>query len=92
MDVLRLDQIISLAVFLAALGVAWLMVMRHRDGLSARIGRGRRLRVVESAALGPSDRAMILNVDGQDFLLLRLKGGAPILRRLDAATVTEGQA
>ena len=79
MDLLRPDQIFILTAFLAALGGLWLLVQRHRDGLSARIGRGRRLRVVETAALGPSDRAMILSVDGQDFLLLRMRGAAPLL-------------
>ena len=90
MDLLRPDQIIILTAFLAGLGGLWLMVQRHRDGLSARMGRGRRLRVIETAALGPSDRAMILSVDGHDFLLLRMRGAAPVLHPIaPAATVTE---
>lgn len=90
MDLLRPDQIIILTAFLAGLGGLWLMVQRHRDGLSARMGRGRRLRVIETAALGPSDRAMILSVDGQDFLLLRMRGAPPVLHPIaPAATVTE---
>jgi len=92
MDLLRPDQIIILTAFLAGLGVLWALVLRHRDRLTARIGRGRRLQVVETAALGPSDRAMILSVDGQDFLLLRLKGAAPVLRPLGAPRATEVQA
>lgn len=90
MDLLRPDQIIILTAFLAGLGGLWLMVQRHRDGLSARMGRGRRLRVIETAALGPSDRAMILSVDGHDFLLLRMRGAPPVLHPIaPAATVTE---
>lgn len=90
MDLLRPDQIIILTAFLAGLGGLWLMVQRHRDGLSVRMGRGRRLRVIETAALGPSDRAMILSVDGQDFLLLRMRGAPPVLHPIaPAATVTE---
>jgi flagellar protein FliO/FliZ len=89
MDLLRPDQIITLAAFLAALGALWVYVHRNRDGLNARMGRGRRLKVVESAALGPSDRAIILSVDDRDFLLVKLKGAAPLLHPLADAPVSE---
>jgi len=84
MDVLRPDQIIALVGFLGALGVLWLLVQRHKGGLSSRLNRGKRLRLTEAAALGPADRAMILSVDGQDFLLVRLRGASPILHPLGA--------
>lgn len=86
MDLLRPDQIITLAAFLVALGALWLLVHRNRAGLSARIGRDRRLKVVEMAVIGPSDRAIILRVDDRDFLVLKLKGAAPLMQPLQAAT------
>lgn len=96
MDLLRPDQIITLAAFLAALGVLWLYVHRNRDGLNARMGRGRRLKLVETAALGPSDRAMILSVDQHEFLIIRMKGAAPLVQALPvapaSAPVAEGVA
>ncbi len=85
MELLRPDQIIPLAVFLAALGALWVYVLRNRERLSARMGRGRRLRVVETAALGPADRAMILSLDDREFLIVKLKGAAPMLHPLRAA-------
>ena len=92
MEVLRFNQIISLVAFLASLGVLWFFVLRHRDGLSARMARGRRLRVIETTALGPSDRAMILSVDGRDFLVLRLKGAAPVLHALESPETAGAEA
>jgi len=91
MDLFRPDQIIILTAFLAGLGAVWFLVLRHRDVLTTRIAGGRRLRVVETLAIGPSDKALILSVDGQDFLLLALKGAAPVLRALDASPPAEKQ-
>lgn len=89
MDVLRPDQIISLVVFMGALGALWLAVQRHKGGLSGRLHRGKRLRLSESAALGGVDRAMIVSVDAQDFLLVRMKGAAPILHPLGPTPATQ---
>jgi flagellar protein FliO/FliZ len=89
MEFLRPDQIIPLAVFLAVLVAVWVYVLRNRESLSARMGRGRRLRVVETAALGPSDRAMILSLDDQEFLIVKMKGAAPLLRSLGTAQGVE---
>lgn len=85
MDLFRPDQILILLAFLGALAVAWAYVHRNRSALSARMARGRRLRVAEAAPIGPGDRAMILTVDGRDYLLIRLKGAAPVFRPLPAA-------
>ncbi|WP_240335384.1 flagellar biosynthetic protein FliO [Pseudotabrizicola algicola] len=85
MDLLRVDQIIILSAFLAGLGLLWALVLRNRQELNDHFGRGRRLRVLETAALGPADRAVILTVDGQDFLLLKLKGANPVLKPLRSA-------
>lgn len=82
MDVMRPDQIIALVAFMGVLGLLWLAVQRHKGGLAGRLHGNRRLRVAETAALGGADRAMILRVDEREFLLLRLKGAAPLLHPL----------
>jgi flagellar protein FliO/FliZ len=84
MDLFRPDQILILLCFLGALGAVWVYVHRNRGALSDRMARGRRLRVAEAAPIGPGDRAMILSVDGRDYLLIRLKGAAPVLQALPA--------
>lgn len=93
MDAIRPDQFITLALFMAVLALGWLVVKINQGGLSRRIAGGRRVTVAEVTALSPGDRAMILAVDGQEFLVLRCKGAAPVLQPLPPRqTVAEGAA
>lgn len=89
-DVIQANQVLTLIGFLGALGALWWAVQRNRAGLTVRLTRDRRLRLVEAAALGPTDRAMILAVDEQEFLVLRLKGAAPVLQPLGPARAATG--
>lgn len=82
MELIPFDRIATLAVFLGLLGLTWLVVQRHRGGLAGHLHRGRRLRLTESAAIGPADRAMILSVDGREFLLVQVKGSGVVLQPL----------
>lgn len=82
MDVIRPDQILTLALFMAVLGLGWLLVKMNRGGLARRIAGNRRMALVEVTALSPTDRAMILAVDGREFLILRCRGEAPVLTAL----------
>ncbi|MBC2834772.1 flagellar biosynthetic protein FliO [Paragemmobacter straminiformis] len=82
MDAIRPDQLITLGLFMAVLGLGWLVVQINKGGMSRRIAGDRRVRLVESAALSPTDRAMILAVDGQEFLVLKAKGAAPVMQPL----------
>lgn len=82
MDLIRPDQILTLALFMAVLGLGWLVVKLNRGGLARRIAGNRRMALVEVAALSPTDRAMILRVDGREFLILRCRGEAPVLTAL----------
>lgn len=85
----RPEQILTLVLFMAVLGLGWLLVRFNRGGLSRRLTQGRRLRLAEVTALSPTDRAMILEADGRAFLLVRCKGAAPILRALGPATAAQ---
>ncbi len=91
MDIVRPEQVVTLLLFMAGLGLVWLWVKAQRGGLARRIAGARRMRLVEVAALSPVDRAMILSVDGRDFLILRCKGEAPVLRALPAAPVAPAE-
>ncbi len=82
MDAIRPDQFISLGLFMAVLALGWLVVMINRGGLARRIAGERRIRLAEVTALSAADRAMILVVDGQEFLVLRCKGAAPVMQAL----------
>jgi flagellar biogenesis protein FliO len=74
MDLIPFDKIVTLALFMGALGMLWLLVQRHRGRLSAPLQRGRRLRASEATSLGPAGRALILQVDGRDYLVVQVKG------------------
>ena len=74
MDLIPYDKIVTLALFMGALGVIWLLVQRHRGRLSAPLHQGRRLRAGAATSLGPAGRALILQVDGRDYLVVQVKG------------------
>lgn len=80
------SQILTLILFLGALGAVWFFVQRNRDGLARRVHQGKRITVAEVTAISPTDRAMILSVDGHDYLVLRARGFAPVLMALPAET------
>lgn len=92
MENLRTDQILIVLVFMAVLGAVWLWARRNRHGLSRRLAGASRLRLSEVAALSPTDRAMILAVDGQEFLIVRMKGATPVVTPLSPAAVAGGAA
>ncbi|MGY6697994.1 MAG: flagellar biosynthetic protein FliO [Roseinatronobacter sp.] len=85
MEFMRPDQLLILLVFMGALGGLWLYVQRHKAGLSAKLHRGRRLHLCESVLLGAQTRATLLQVDGQDYLLVHGKTGTPALHALHNA-------
>ena len=85
MDMIRPEQYVTLALFLAVLVLVWGFVRLNRGGLAQRLRTGSRLRLVEVAALSPADRAMLVEADGQAFLLIRCKGTAPLLHPLGPA-------
>lgn len=80
--VIRPGQLAVLALFMAVLGLGWLLVRLNQGGLSRRLHQGKRLKLVEVTPLSPTDRALILEVDGRSFLLIRCKGAAPLLQDL----------
>jgi flagellar protein FliO/FliZ len=84
-DVIRPEQIVTLALFLAVLGLVWLLVRMNRHGLARRLTGARRLRLAEVLPLSPADRALIVEADGQSFLLVRCKGAAPLIQPLGPA-------
>jgi flagellar biogenesis protein FliO len=87
--VIRPGQIAVLALFMAVLGLGWLLVKFNQGGLSRRIHQGKRMKLAEVASLSPTDRALILEVDGRSFLLIRCKGAAPVLHDLGPTITPE---
>ena len=80
--VVRPGQLAVLALFMAVLALGWLLVKFNQGGLTRRIHHGKRMKLAEVASLSPTDRALILEVDGRAFLVIRCKGAAPVLQEL----------
>jgi flagellar protein FliO/FliZ len=77
MDIITSEQALTALLFLALLGaVAFVLRLRQRGGGGV---PGRRMRVAETLALSPGDQALILEVDGRDYLLVRQRGAAPAI-------------
>ncbi len=89
MDAIRPDQFVTLALFMAVLGLGWLVVRINKGGFARRIAGERRMKLAEVTALAPTDRAMILQVDGLEFLVIRCKGAAPVVQPLPKRDVAE---
>jgi flagellar protein FliO/FliZ len=87
--VIRPGQIAVLALFMAVLALGWLLVKLNQGGLARRLHQGKRMKLAEVAALSSTDRALILEVDGRSFLLIRCKGAAPLLHDLGPTTTPE---
>lgn len=81
-DVLQIDQILKVGGFLAVLVAVLVLVQSNRSKLSGRMAKGRRMQLSEVTALGPDARAMLLSVDGTDFLVVTAKRQAPVITEL----------
>jgi len=93
LSVIRPDQILVTLLFLAVLGAVWLGVRVWKgQGGAIRTTAGRRMKVAEVLALSPADRAMILRVDETEFLVLRLRGAAPVITQLPSVASMTGDA
>lgn len=78
-------QFLTVALFLGVLGLVWAFVVRNKQGLARKINHGRRISVSEVSAISAHDRAIILRVDAQDYLVLKSKGSAPVVTRIEGA-------
>ncbi len=90
MNLVRFDQLLVLGLFMAVLGALWLLVQRHKSGITAKLHRGKRLHVAESLSLGGHARATLLSVDGRDYLLVHGKAGASVLHAVEPAPAGPG--
>ncbi|WP_323785399.1 flagellar assembly protein FliO [Thalassovita sp.] len=81
-DILQIDQLLTVGGFLAALVAVLMLVQANRSKLSGRIAKGRRMQLAEVTALGPDARAMLLSVDGSEFLVVTTKRQPPVITAL----------
>ncbi|WIV51284.1 flagellar assembly protein FliO [Marivivens sp. LCG002] len=89
MDFVHADQILTLALFLGLLFALWGFARFRGKGLARTMRAGKRIILQEVTALSPSDRGMIVAVDGKEFFVIHSKGNAPVLVALDHKEAAE---
>lgn len=82
MELFRPDQIVVLGLFMAALAALWLFVHRHKQGLTEKFQRGRRLQQLECLNVSRTTSVTLLSVDGRSFLLVHGREGVSALHPL----------
>ena len=78
------QQLLTVIGFLAALIVVMILVRALR-GTPALMTRGRQMTLVESLALGPRERLLLVEVRGEPYLLCLPRAGAPALLQMGGA-------
>ncbi|WP_412563341.1 flagellar assembly protein FliO [Thalassobius sp. MITS945101] len=82
MDLVDLNQLLTVGGFLAALLAVRFVVQANKGKLKTRINHDRRMSLGEVTALGPDARAMLLTIDDQEFLVVTAKRQAPVVTPL----------
>ena len=73
------QQILITAVFLGIMLVALVILRRKGGAIRASLKAGKRIAVIEDAAVSPTERLRLISVDDSEFLMLSAKGQAPVL-------------
>ena len=91
------QQIAITAVFLGIMLVVLIILRRKGGAIRASLKAGKRIAVIEDAAVSPTERLRLISVDDSEFLMLSAKGQAPVLMPFtaqlqfgDAATSSMG--
>ena len=83
-QIIGTQQIVITAVFLGIMLVVLIILRRKGGAIRASLKAGKRIAVIEDAAVSPTERLRLISVDDSEFLMLSAKGQAPILMPLAA--------
>ena len=78
-QIIGTQQILVTAVFLGIMLVVLIILRRNGGAIRASLKAGKRIAVVEDAAVSPTERLRLISVDDREFLMLSAKGQAPVL-------------
>ena len=78
-QIIGTQQIVTTAVFLGIMLVVLIILRRKGGAIRASLKAGKRIAVIEDAAVSPTERLRLISVDDSEFLMLSAKGQAPIL-------------
>ena len=78
-QIIGTQQIVVTAVFLGVMLVVLIVLRRKGGAIRASLKAGKRITVVEDTAVSPTERLRLISVDDSEFLMLSVKGQAPVL-------------
>ena len=78
-QIIGTQQIVVTAVFLGVMLVVLIILRRKGGAIRASLKAGKRIAVIEDAAVSPTERLRLISVDDSEFLMLSAKGQAPVL-------------
>lgn len=78
-QIIGTQQIVVTAVFLGVMLVVLIVLRRKGGAIRASLKAGKRIAVIEDAAVSPTERLRLISVDDSEFLMLSAKGQAPVL-------------
>ena len=91
-QIIGTQQIVVTAVFLGVMLVVLLVLRRKGGAIRASLKAGKRIAVIEDAAVSPTERLRLISVDDSEFLMLSAKGQAPVLMPFKTSSVVSGNA
>ena len=78
-QIIGTQQIVITAAFLGIMLVVLIILRRKGGAIRASLKAGKRIAVIEDAAVSPTERLRLISVDDSEFLMLSSKGQAPVL-------------
>jgi flagellar biogenesis protein FliO len=78
-QIIGTQQIVVTAVFLGVMLVVLIILRRKGGAIRASLKAGKRIAVIEDAAVSPTERLRLISVDDSEFLMLSAKGQASVL-------------
>ena len=85
-QIIGTQQIVVTAVFLGVMLVVLTILRRKGGAIRASLKAGKRIAVIEDTAVSPTERLRLISVDDSEFLMLSVKGHAPVLMPFKVAS------
>lgn len=82
-DTFSITQLVTIAVFLSVLIGIMVLVRRYKEPLAKQLGGQRRIKLMEDTPIGANERAKLVQVDGQTFLIVSAKNQSPVVVPFD---------
>ena len=91
-DTFSITQLVTIAVFLSVLIGIMVLVRRYKEPLAKQLGGQRRIKLMEDTPIGANERAKLVQVDGQTFLIVSAKNQSPVVVPFDTLEAFDSDA